>query len=210
MPKTSIRTRIKKLLATAQGRSYAVAAVTGGLFILMVLVGVLPLLSAVLSQVEANSQQRDILERMKAKQSVLQNLVNEEKAKRPVTLALDAAFPNDLAQVELIQLLTRIEEAAGTKYTLINFGDLEGKKSLRQVFNVVGKLSGKVITISADGGRDQLEQLVTLLEESRRVVNIRTLSVTKRTDDLAGEVVTGNEFRLDLQAEIYLYSEPEE
>lgn len=204
MAAVPITKRITTLVATQQGKSYAVAAVTLLLMLVMIAFGIFPVVSALFAGIEQNSVKSELLEKMQTKRTILQKLIVEENSKHAVSLALESALPDSLDQVQVINNLNSLAQSTGSTINILNFGTLDTKRDLKIVFNLTSKLDGKSVSISVSGSRAGLERFLSGLEQLRRVVNVRAFTIAKIDPNTLPPGSTQlNLFKMDVQAEVY-------
>lgn len=204
------RNRLNQILATKQGQSYAVLASTIFLAIVLLGFGALPILSAVFTQVEQNAVNETLLQQMRQKEQTIRALITTEASKRAVTLALQQAMPRQIAQADILGQIKGIADDHEVTIALIAFGEIEGRRNLATVFNLQGNLIGKTLTLNCIGSRFGIEEFLSKLEDTLRIYNIRNMSIFKR-EPANNEAIPANEqYRLDIQAEVYYIGTAEE
>ncbi len=205
MPRRFSSDRLRKFIATQQGKSYTVVSITLLLVLVIFLVGVFPAISAITFQIQENSNRQTTLEAMEQKRLILRDLITEEKSKRAVTFALQASLPDSLAQAELFTDIQALVKNSGGVLNAVGFTDLESKRALATLFNAPIALDGKTLSLNVDGNRTDIENLFTALEGSRRIYNIRNFSVFK-INGAEGSGSSAKLLRLDLKAEVYFWN----
>ncbi|MCA9379425.1 type 4a pilus biogenesis protein PilO [Candidatus Dojkabacteria bacterium] len=198
-----ISKRITSLVATEQGKSYTVAAVTLFLLLIMIAFGIFPVVSAVFTGIESNAVKTELLAEMKQKQQIVRGLIVEESEKHAVSLALEAALPDDMGQVKFLNDLDSLANSTGTTINILNFGALDTKRELKIIFNLTSKLKGSSVSLSVAGTRSSLEKFIAGLEQMRRIVNIQAFAIAKVDEDGTKGAQFANLFKIDIQAEIY-------
>lgn len=202
-PNTFVSKRLREFIATSQGKSYTVLVVTTVLVLLIVLLGIFPAVSAILLQVEQNNTRHLAVGEIDSKRLVLRDLTAEQNTKPAVVAALNAAIPDgDIAQDKVFTFIQKTMAANQLKFSTVSFGELEKRRSLESAFRVNATIDGMIMNLSADGTRKQIEEFIADLEDSRRIYNIRNLTVRKVDQTSASSI-----FRMDVQAEIYFWND---
>ncbi len=200
-PKLSASRQIDQILETAKGKSYAVTGVTVLLVVLIVLVGIFPAISAIIFQISENNSRQEALDQVNAKREILVGLVEEEQEKRAVSLALNNYLPNEISQQSVYDVVNQVLlSGVDVDVLAIRFSDIDERRRLSSVFDVDIALSAKSLNISLAGSREEILKFTTALENSYRIINIRSLSVFTEQD----EEETGL-FRAEIQAEFYYW-----
>jgi Tfp pilus assembly protein PilO len=182
-----------------------VISVTLLLVLAIFLFGVFPAISAITFQIQENNNRQDTLTALEQKRVILRNLIAEEKSKRAVTIALQASMPDDLLQAQLFTDIQKLTKNSGAVLTAVAFADLESKRALSTLFTAPLALDGKLMTLNVEGNRADLENLFTVLENSRRIYNIREFNVFKKG---SAETAGPNDkiLIMDVKAEVYFWN----
>lgn len=204
---SNISNRINALLSTRQRQSYALVAITAFVALVLIGIGVFPIISSILYQLEQNGQKNEILVRMQTKEQNLRTLISAERQKREVTLALNAALPDTLMQSDFVESVNEIASKNQITLVFISFSEIQERRILREVFNLAVDMQGKTVAIGAYGSRAGLQTLLADLEDLRRVTNTMSYTLARREDNELEEIQQGQEYNLTMQAEIYFTEE---
>jgi len=197
---------LRNFIATAQGKSYTIGVVTILLILVIFLVGVFPALSSIFLQIEQNSNRTQALEQIEIKRQTLRTLSVEESDKHAVTLSLNAYLPDKFDQVGIFNQLNEMATDTGSVLMAVTFINVESRRDLPAIFGTPLALDGKVINLTVEGDRTELEEFVTLMEESRRIYNIVNLSLFKVDETtLTGQSIS--QFKMDMQVETYFWNQ---
>lgn len=199
---------LRFLLTTSQGKTYGVAFATGALTLIMLMVALFPAASSIFARLTENSQRQEAVDQINTKLTSLRTLSSKEQTGRTVSVALDDLIPNGFNQdIVLGELLTLTNEA---QVNMINYrtSNLEATaESIKKLGALGTKIEGKLVTVTVNGGRGQLENLISALENSTRVFNIRSISynLLTSTQDI---FVAGTAFRMTISFETYYWKLP--
>jgi Tfp pilus assembly protein PilO len=196
-----ISDNLRNFIQTSRGKSQTVAATTILLLLAMFLFGVYPALGAIIEQIDVNAKRTDALGQIETKRLTLRDLVVEEGEKEAVALALNTSLPDELDQEALLSSIIGLVQETDNVLLAINFSSVESRRLVYKVFATSKALHADVITISLGGERASLEEFLRKLENARRIVNLRNISLEK--DDKGGET---RPFRLEVQGEVYYWS----
>jgi Tfp pilus assembly protein PilO len=199
-------TTLRNFIATTQGKSYTVVVVTVLLVIVIFLAGVFPALSSIFLQIEQNNSRTEALSQIETKRQTLRTLTAEEAEKRAVALSLDANLPSELDQIGIFTSLSNIAEDSGGELVAATFVSIELRRNLPTVFGTPLALDGIVINLTVEGDRTELEEFITLMEESRRIFNIMNMSLFK-VDETTFTGDTLSQFKMDMQVEAYFWDQ---
>lgn len=200
---------LRFLIQTSQGKSYTVTFATGLLVLIMMMVALFPAASSIFARLTENTQREGAVEQINSKLTNIRTLAAKEQTARTLSVAISDLIPNGFNQDDVLaELLTLANQ---NQVNLINYrtADLEPTAdSLRALGALSSKASGKIITLTVDGGRGQLENLIAALENSIRVFNIRSISYSllTSTQDI---FVAGTAFRMTITFETYFWALPE-
>lgn len=201
--RSNLYTRINALLSTRQRQSYALIVITIFITFVLIVLGVFPIISSILFQVEQNTSKGLILEQMETKERNLRTLINTESQKHEVTLALDAALPNTLDQSGFLETINELVDDHQAVLVFASFADIQDRRILREIFNLATDMQGKTVTIGIYGSRAGLQSLLADIEELRRVANVLNFSLARRESNDIEVIPVGQEYSLTVQAEIY-------
>jgi len=208
MPTRFRNQTLRFFLVTSQGRTYGVAFATGALTLIMLMVALFPAASSIFARLAENGQRQDAVVQINDKLTALRTLSAKEQSARTISVALDDLIPNGFKQDVLIEELLAMTNR--TEVNMINYRttDLEAAAdSIKKLGALSAKVGGKLVTITVDGGRGQLESLVSELENSIRVFNIRSISYNLLTS--TQEIfVAGSAFRMTISFETYYWKLP--
>lgn len=198
--------KLREFIKTSRGKSYTVGIATAFLVLGLFMFAVFPAFSAILAQSKANQERSISLSQIEYKREVIRDIISTEQNNRAVTVALTASLPDNMQQAALIQDLLDLHKDLGLSLVNIRFAGLDSTRSNFDEFEISGDvLDGRVLSITVDGKRQDLERFVARVEEYRRIVNLRNISVSRR-ESPEGGIDPNLPFRLTMQAEVYFWN----
>lgn len=199
--------RLRTFLKTVKGKTYTVGAITTLLVIIIFLIGVFPAISAILLQVEDNQSRITALSKIDTKRTTLRTLSNGLSTSSLAVTALNAVLPENLVQEDILNQLNGLANEYNLQLLNISFTDLDPRRNLSEVFLISNEaLSGKNISINLQGGLNEIQSLLSDIENSRRIYNIKSFSVYRVLNQSGIESNLSQGYRIDIQAEMFFWN----
>ncbi len=199
---TNYRKRLDQILATSKRKSYFVGAVTVLFAVAMFLLGILPSYSSLTLQAKENEKRDEVLGMLQNKLTILKNLSTEKEQKGGIVDVFNSAFPDSSNQEDALNTILSYSTKNKLYFASASYSDARRGKPLQIEFEVNDQVKSQVIALLFEGKRENILKFITDLEQSRRIFNIQSVIIVRKT----GAELTQNperDHKLDLQVEIY-------
>lgn len=198
---------INRYLQNSKNKSYFVIAITVIFIVLVILVGILPAYSAVVSQSRENSKRSKVLDQLEAKITALRNLSTEFSSKKDIIGIFHESFPESDPRQELVVTdITDYIKKNNLYLESIAFSEPERSISLTTEFEVASQVDSQIVAVNLEGSRENILNFIRNLENSRRIYNLEGFVLTRKV----GEELDSSKIRFDFKAtmrfEIYYWT----
>jgi len=202
----NVNKRLNDLLATSQNKSYFVGAITVVFIVIMAMVGILPAYSAFTFQNEENGKRDLVITKLSNKLGISQGLSKEYDSKKDVVSYFEEIFPKQPSQNSIIDLVNSISVSNSSFLSKISFN-----KNPSVAFTQLGyeeQIKSQQVNISVEGSQSALQNIINDIEESRRILNILTFTLDRKSQEEidSNGGVTHGEYVLNVQIEYYYYN----
>jgi len=199
--------RLNELLSTAQNKSYFVGAVTVVFIVVMSIVGIIPAYSSFTFQNEENTKRDQLIAKLTTKLTTSQALSKQYDSKQDLVAYFKITFPDLPNQQSIITLLDDITQTNNSHLQKITFNKNPAPVFVQQ--NYEEQIKSQQVNITADGSQSSLLSIVRDIENSRRTLNIISLSIDRKSQDALdqGAGLYGD-YTLNAQMEYYFYTKP--
>lgn len=200
--------RLNELLSTAQNKSYFVGAVTVIFIVVMSLVGIIPAYSAFTFQNEENGKRDVLIEKLTKKLTISQALSREYDDKKAIVDYFAEAFPDNANQESIIMLLNDIVAVNNSFLQKMTFN-----KNPTPTFTQLAyeeQIKSQQVSITVEGSQSALLSIVKDVENSRRILNIASVTIDRKPQDVIDAGSPNGEYVLNLNMEYYFYTNTEE
>lgn len=198
--------KVDSALSTSKNKSFAIATITIAFVLLMAFAGIIPSLSSLGVQIEANGKRDDLISKLERKLTTLKNLTREYNQKSTVVNYFNQVFPGELFQEQLITAMDELCTKNNLQLDNITFLNTEfDQATLQEITSKQVALSR--FSITGQGSREDVLKLLGDLDNKRRIMNVKNLIVTRKTGSELVSDPTFKEYRFSMQVEIYYTNE---
>lgn len=203
----SVNARLNELLSTSKNKSYFVAAVTVGFIVIMVMLGILPAYSAFTFQTEENTKRDELISKLDNKLTISKSLSTESNDKSNLVDYFNQVFPNDRAQSNIFDIVSAKIDTYNLTLDTINFTKAQSGFILPSQTDQVldPQVAIDTVNFTVEGSQQALLDFVGSIETSRRIMNITSLTISKKSADEIAQSPTKGDFRLILQIKYFYY-----
>jgi len=197
--------KLEEVLSTGKKKSYFVAAITVFFILLMSFAGIIPALSSLGTQHEENAKRDVIIGKLENKLNTLKGFVQEEDSKKNVLSFLDYVFPNKFPEKDS---LNKVYELTQKDHVTVNsYVYSDPQPGVQDDTNGFTSKNTKVLALSFGGSGlfSDIQTFVKDLEDSRRILNIVDLSITKTLDPASELPTADNMYSFSVGLYIYWY-----
>ncbi len=205
--KKSRVSQLNEYLSDSKNKSYFVVAVTVIFFIVFVFLGVIPSIRSIISQTSKNAEIQKAINRTSTKLRFMQQMVTEQSTKQSLIENFNSLFPNTISQESAIEDLYSLAEQNNIYILNLTFPDDRRRtaQSLAREFRVGPNVKSQAINLNAESNRDSIQNFIENLENSRRVFNIRTVTISKKTGEALINAGFDKEFNLSMVLEYFYW-----
>lgn len=197
--------KLRQFLKTTQGRTYTVAFFTGLLVLVLILVALFPAFSSIFTQLTENGEREQALALIDEKNTTIRTLLSTEQQSRAISVALREVLPDNYDQAQMLREILQVIDETEVVMSGVRFAEREtNPRQLRELQNLQGFVDFRIVTITIDGTRSNLELFLRRLESHQRVYNVRNVTTNVLADEDGGmNAITP--FRMNIQTEIYFW-----
>lgn len=200
--------RIRRVMATTQGKTYTVAIATFLLVFGMFFLAIRPAFLSITNQNAQNDIKRAYLTGLTEKETILKQLAQQE-----AELTSEIAYFEELYKIRqddefMLANIASIAKNYQCQLISVNFQKRQPSKDPQ--IAATGLAIELPITINATGSIENLQQFLSHLESFPRAIRIASLTFsTKKTNDSAVEnpVSLADSFDLVIEANYYFFQE---
>lgn len=189
------RYTLEQYLQTSKNKTYFVAAVTF-LFLLVILIGgIIPAFSSVLSQYEENKKRDDAIFQLETKLSTLKSLTLQESEKSATLEIFDNVFANELNQKDAVSEINQLSTLNNLTLKSVTFTEAGTRRQTPDSeFGVTPNVQAQEVSFSIQGNKDNIMKFINALETSKRLYNVVSISFQVATNQQTGQPINNNEF----------------
>ncbi len=195
--------QLNELLSNSKNKSIFVGAITTLLFLFLMIFGVVPSFRAVLAQNRENQQIAEVIEDVEDKIQVMENLVAESEEKAEVIDTFNSVFANDIDQGNFIEELYNL---AGEEVSINNISFPSTFPVTLSLISSNSEVRQVQVSLSATGTKRSLVEFYKKLEESRRIINVERINLTRRAESIIQEVGFDQEYEVSLIFNYYYWN----
>jgi hypothetical protein len=197
------RDLLNEYLSSSRNKSIVVSAVTILFFILFMIIGVIPAFRSLLAQNKENNLIKETTERAQQKINTMRGMVEEQEENPEVFEALEYVIPEDVSQQDVLDTLY---ELAGDNVIVIGIAFPEFiPDQPSDLPSVSGQIINVEVSMRVEGRKDVLVEYVNRLEASRKVFNLRTVQLSRKSDTQISEVGFEREYDMSLAFDYYYW-----
>ncbi len=197
--------KLNEILSTSQNKSYFVGAVTVVFIVIMAMVGIIPAYSAFTFQNEENGKRDVLIEKLRKKLKTSQTLSEEYTNKSSLVDYFNKSFPASAEQQDIIDTINAIISNNGAQLNRITFNNTPSPGFAQNEYD--NQVGAQTVSITVEGSQGGLLSVVSDLENNRRILNILTLTMDRKAQEIidAGEAFN-KEYVLNVNMEYYFFS----
>jgi Tfp pilus assembly protein PilO len=200
----NVNKRLNELLATSQNKSYFVGAVTVIFIVIMAMVGIIPAYSAFTFQNEENGKRDILIEKLKTKLATSQALSKEYDNKIDLVEYFAKSFPNNADQQGIVELINSMVNENSSFLDKITFNRNPTPAFLQ--LGLDAQIKSQQVSITVQGSQSSLLNIVKQIEQSRRILNIASITIDRKPQEQIDEQgVQNGEYVLNAQLEYYFF-----
>jgi hypothetical protein len=201
----NIQQQLNVLLESSKNKSYFVAAVTVGFVVLMILVGVLPSYSAFTAQAEKNAKKQEAIDKLEAKKTALEDLVEDEKNKVNLFNLFNTILPDQPEQVAVLKEVKEISEINEVLLLSSSFSEARTNAEVIKKFKTSKQLKAQTLNILLEGTRENLNNFIGDLERDIRVLDVKNMALSRKVGKELEESDPDREYKLNAQIDYFYY-----
>jgi Tfp pilus assembly protein PilO len=205
-----ITKRLNEYLKTSQNKSYFVISVTVLFVVLVILVGIIPAVSAISLQRSENKKRDEVITKLESKLATLKSLTGESTAKKSLVDYLNAAIVDEIDQASFLTEIDSLVEEENLFLTSVSFDFPDNVKvdnDLIKKYQVSSQLKSQSVNILLEGSMDNIKDFVSKLESTRRIKNVESVTLAKKGNDGVTEIPLDREYRLSITVQYFYYSQ---
>jgi cell division protein FtsL len=199
--------KLAEYLSDSKHKSYFVAAVTVVFFIVFLTFGVVPAFSSVLQQNEENGKIQIAIEKSTKKINDLKKMVGESETKSNLISYLEYLFPDSTAQEAFLNDIYEMANRNSVFVSVVAFPDTKRSAPLVRDFGVTPQIASVAVNLNTEGSRDGVLQFVEELENSRRIMNITNIVISRKSGEALIQAGLEREYTLSLNIEYFYWSD---
>lgn len=193
------------LFSDGKRKSYFTTGVTILFIVIMSIVGLLPSISSLSSQLEDNTKRDTIITSLEKKLDDLKSLTLEKDSIQGTVEYFNTIIPNHEDQENTINLLNVMADKHNVFISNFLF-DRDNRELQDKITTTYGEnIKAMYLSISLDGDRQGISGFLADVESSAKILNISDLVLNrvKVLNDLG--IVTGTTYNVNLKFIIYYY-----
>jgi hypothetical protein len=205
-----ITKRLNEYLKTSQNKSYFVISVTVLFVVLVILVGIIPAVSAISLQRSENKKRDEVITKLESKLATLKSLTGESTTKKSLVDYLNAAIVDEMDQASFLTEIDALIEEENLFLTSVSFDfpdNITIDNDLIKKYQVSSQLKSQSVNILLEGSMDNIKDFVGKLELTRRIKNVESVSLAKKGSDGVTEIPLDREYRLSVTVQYFYYSQ---
>jgi len=202
----SISDKLNEIFKTTQSKTYFIAFMTFLFVLILVLFGILPAYSAFIFQSNENVRRDDLIAKLDKKLTISKDLTTEYTTKGAIISYLNQIFPSESTQDNIIQTITASVNKDSAFLQSISFvrNNLQDPSDTL-IPNLSPKVQKQQISVLAQGTQANLLILINDLETSGRIFNIKSVSLSRKTEQEIASSVLKGDYKVILQMYYYYY-----
>lgn len=206
---TDVTTKLNTYLQTPQHRSYFIIFVTLIFIIVMVIFGILPAYTAFTIQGAENEKRQEAITRLDSKLTTLKKLTGESQNKADIIKYFETIFPALPDQETILNELITIGNE--TSVYLAGLGFKENKELKNEFSRLDIPLSSNVrsltLEVTMEGSQQTLNNFINNIEEKRRIYNIKSLNIIRKSDQQLIRTSPDKYYTLVMSVNIYYFND---
>lgn len=195
--------RLNELLSTSQNKSYFVAAVTVLFTVIMALVGIIPAYSAFSFQNEENERRDILIEKLEKKLKTSQSLSTEYNNKGDLVEYFSEVFPSEPNQANIVDVVEEIAVSNSSRLLRLTFNKNPSPSFTQKSFEQ--QIQSQQVNATIEGSQIALLNVIKDVENSRRNLNINSMSLSRKNVEELTQEDVGFEYTITLQMEYYYF-----
>lgn len=201
----SIQERVNKYLQTNEHKTYFIIGSTVIFILIMFVVGILPSINAVGTQLDSNGKRQEVISKLTKKYTVIQSMIKYEKDNSDLIELFTSALPNSVDQVDISIELSEIATKNGLSLETITFSDQKTNQDLSKRAKIDKQTFAQNISVTFDGPQNSASKFISDLESSIRIYNIRNILIARKGERELESATDGRTHRIILTMEVYFF-----
>lgn len=197
------RIEIKKILATTQGRAYAVVGVTIFLIVLMFFLAIRPAFLSITNQNTQNDEKREYLEELTDKENTLKALAKQEIELHSQIDLMNEYLPDKRNDEYFAANIAAIADLYGVDVLVINFNKNEVITDAELIQYT--QMLSVPFRISVKGNLADLQLFLGHLENFPAPVRVEGMAYSDKEQEIFVEGTGVKAFTLDIDAVYYFW-----
>lgn len=195
--------KLREILATSRGKTYATALLTLFVVVLMISLAVVPAYLSITNQNRSNVAKQEYMIELEQREADLKTLAQQE-----IDLTEEIALLNDYYPIQrndeyIIANLTRMADEYGLELRSLAFADsqvpVEGELSAYPDVRTVG------LSLSFGGELANLQRVIAHLENFPSLIRLQSISYSSDSSSVGDS----NAYNMAVQAEYYYWTQPQ-
>jgi Tfp pilus assembly protein PilO len=199
--------RLNEYLQSSQNKSYFVGAISIIFIGIFVVVGIVPSVRSVLSQNEENKTIETQLQKLNNKSNVLNALIRENTDNTNILGVFNSIFPDQNSQEDVITDIYQIAENNNVFIKTANFPSGRREVPLSREFRTKNQVQSQKVNLSLEGGRLELQTFISQIENSKRIYNVESIVITKKSGQALQNAGPGRDYDLSMVIEYFYWNE---
>ncbi len=196
--------QLNELLNNSKNKSIVVGAVTLLLFLFLMIFGALPSFRSVLAQNRENREIAEVIDSVESKINLMEQLIEESEEKETVLTEFESIFPSELSQDNFIE---EINDLVGESLYLESIGFPSDYPTDSSEISSSEKVKEASISLQLQGTKKDLIDFFRKLEQSRRILNITNLNLTRQSEAVIQEKGFEREFEMSVVLNYYYWGD---
>lgn len=194
---------LSRYLQTSKRKSYFVAAVTLALVVVVVLGGILPAYSAIAFQIEQNKKRNEAINTLNSVIDQFKNFLILEESDVWVIDKFNQLFPEKLDQSSVLNDFVSIADRRSLKLQSVSFSQIQREIPLKKQFKTRDVVAYQYASISVEGTRRGILDMIKDIENSKRIYNIVDVDISRNQKVNESGDLVGADFDATIRVEFY-------
>lgn len=192
-----------KVLATPQGKTYAVLLITLFVAVLMFFLAIRPAFLSITDQNKLNDEKRTYLKQLTDKENALKQLAAQEARYSEEIALLEQFLPDGRNDELVIANISRMAEASGCSVETVSLGPskLPTKPDIIHITNLLS-VEGSIVTKCS---LSSMQQLLGSIESFPIPIEVRSIGYS---ESKVQESLGGKDYDLNMNITYYFWNSP--